>query len=87
MDSVDTLDKIDIEDELDNKDGHFRSCHGRCISPGMITPGTIIEANCGVLYRSEGRLMRIIESHCEECINNIGKKECLICGKGNVFSR
>ena len=80
LEIIDVVEVFDIEDDLENTEGHFRSCHYHCAIQG-VAPGTIIEANCGKLYRTSGRVMRILTSKCGDCIKGIGTKPCLICGK------
>lgn len=78
---VEVFSDFDLEDELDNTEGHFRSVHFGCVV--NVTPGMIIAGNCGTLYRSRGNKLRISEvvEKCVYCIRSQGTKPCPFCNE------
>lgn len=70
---------FDIESMLDNDIKHFRSMHIMCM--GRIRPGSIVEANCGQLYRTTGKIAHNTMERCEDCQSLAGKLPCATCGK------
>lgn len=78
---VEVFSSFDIEEELDNKEGHFRSVHLGCAV--NVCPGMIIAGNCGVLYRSRGKKLRLTEviEKCAHCIRSQGTKPCPFCNE------
>lgn len=77
--SVLTEERVDLESELQNKLKHFRTTHFEC-RPKMES-GWIIEANCGVLYRTSGRSIGPTARwwRCTACIAKADKKTCPVC--------
>ena len=69
---------FDIESMLDNDIKHFRSTHIMCM--GRVQPGSIIEANCGQLYRTTGQVAHNTMERCKDCKSLAGKLPCLVCG-------
>lgn len=75
-----TLPRIDVEDELANNRRHFRTAHEGCAA--QVKPGTIVEGNCGKLYRVSGggRLaLHTPGDACDECAASRGLRPCPWC--------
>ncbi|MCA1799705.1 MAG: hypothetical protein LC650_00090 [Actinobacteria bacterium] len=72
---------FDIESMLENDIRHFRSIHHSCM--GKVRVGSIIEANCGQLYRTSGGILGMQDrrERCTDCNLHAGKLPCLVCGK------
>ena len=71
--------EIDIEALLENRGAHFRSVHAECLH--LATPGQIIEANCGVLYRTKARRLPLVSDRCTECFRRLWDRPCPFCGR------
>lgn len=79
--TIDVISEIDFEEELINKENHFRSVHFSCAV--NILPGMIIAGNCGALYRSRGKKLSLTEvrEKCPTCLRSQGDKPCPFCGE------
>lgn len=74
--------EYDIDEFLDNDESlHFRNVHHWCTKE-WLPGGSILEANCGQLYRSKG-VIRLIafEKECLSCLSLSGTKPCPVCGE------
>lgn len=75
----DTLELTDIEQSLENDIAHFRTTHRECVP--KILPGTILESNCGELYRTNGSRVHPIDRayRCYDCYRKSGLRLCPVC--------
>ena len=85
---TDTLEATDLnlEELLDNDERrHFRTaCYG-CAS--RIPAGSIIQSNCGELFRTRGgKVSPVDSSRCVPCKRNAGMRPCPVCGDFDVPS-
>lgn len=73
-----TVEVLDIEDSLANQEKHFRSAHRICAA--SLSPGMIVESNCGSLYRIQGRTsVSVDQERCTPCYRSSGMKSCPVC--------
>lgn len=75
----DTLELTDIEEYLENDVEHFRTVHREC-APAIL-PGSMIESNCGHIYRVNGQSVHPIDRayRCYSCYRKSGMKLCPVC--------
>jgi len=76
--------KPEVEDDLSNEDGHFRSVHRECFNEKPTAKGSLVIANCGSLYRTLGFFSGDCpENVCSLCLQAMhdGKVECFVCGR------
>lgn len=81
---IDVLEKLDIEELLENDIAHYRTVHPKCVP--AVQPGSVIQANCGELYRTTGQKLPLNERgwRCPDCTKNAGLRPCPVCGEIDV---
>jgi len=77
---------LDVEEELTNDKNHFHSVHIVCHESFPVAKGTLIEGNCGALYRTQGLVSTRNTNACKLCVNVLsnGNATCFIC-KCSIF--
>lgn len=77
---IDTIEEVDLEELLDNDVAHFRTVHPQCTK--AVHPGSVIQANCGELYRTKGKKLPASERgwRCSDCVKCAGLRPCPVCG-------
>lgn len=74
-----TEELVDIDESLENTVKHYRTTHMECAQ--KILPGTILESNCGHLYRTGGGKVPVADRayRCHECFRKTGLRLCPVC--------
>jgi len=82
--SVMVDERLDVDEELDNKEGHFRTVCIGCTH--RVVSGLIIQSNCGKLFRIGGNKLSAIDSNrkCPSCVKSRGMKPCPFCGDFDI---
>ena len=75
---IDLYTYVDLEEQLNNEERHFRSAHPLCAS--KIIAGSILEANCGTLYRTSAQKIPLMDvDRCNGCKKQRNTLPCPVC--------